>query len=302
MGNPDTNRAPTILRLVLFAHFDENDRIKPYVLHYLRALRSECSRLVFVSTSALPGSETCRLDGLVDQVLLKENVGFDFGMWRHALERVSWADCDEILVTNSGIVGPVHPLGPIFERMSGEPCDFWGMTDTQEITWHLQSYFLVFRRALIRSPHFTAFWNSVLPFRRKGSVVLAYEMGLTAYFEDYGFRPGALTRANAWASPTILRRMERTGQFNPTLFYPLEILAAGMPFVKVELLRNNIAEVDLAAVREAMRRAGFDLALLDGIVGGPRPPARLAEWRRRARRVVPELVVEAVRRLVDELR
>lgn len=284
-------------RLALFAHFDEGNRVKPYIVDHLAKLKEHCSRIVFISTSALPEREMERVRPFVTEVLLKENVGYDFGMWRHALERISWGHFDEIVLTNSSVFGPVWPLGPIFERMSQTPCDFWGMTDTREGAWHLQSYFLVLRRRLIESPQFTAFWQGVLPFRRKGAVVLSYEIGLTAYFEDYGFRPAVFASVDSWAPPAIRRHMELTRNFNPTLFYPLELLRAGMPFVKVELLKNNLADLDLGAVRAAMRVAGYDLSLVEF---DPRPQIATS-WPRIARRVIPTAIVDTLRALLDKI-
>ena len=40
-------------------------------------------------------------------------------------------------------------------------CDFWGITDSSEINYHLQSYFLVFKKNVIQSNTFKIFWDGV---------------------------------------------------------------------------------------------------------------------------------------------
>jgi len=297
MRSQDGRHASTasVNRLAIFAHFDAHDRVKNHIIDYLSKLKAECERIVFVSTSALPPEESEKVLRIADQVILAENVGFDFGMWRHALDRIDWQNSDEIVFANSSVLGPVFPLRPIFDQMSTPACDFWGMTDCDELSWHLQSYFLVIRRPLIVSPHFARFWDSVLPFRNKLQVTLSYEIGLSTYFRDQGFKAGAFAPVDAWAPPAIRRRMRRTRAFNPTLFYPLELLAVGMPFVKVSLLKENVGRLPLGPVREAMRAAGYDMSLVDVEPVLPTPWT----WRRLVRRTLPNFVVDGLLSLVE---
>ena len=41
-------------RVALFAHFDAEDQIKPYIVYFLSALRQVAADIVFVSTARLP--------------------------------------------------------------------------------------------------------------------------------------------------------------------------------------------------------------------------------------------------------
>jgi lipopolysaccharide biosynthesis protein len=238
-------------------------------------------RIVFVSTSRLAESELEKVRPHAEMVLLKDNSGFDFGMWQHALERTDLGPCDELILTNSSVFGPIHPLGPIFGRMSESACDFWGMTDNFEYRWHLQSYFLVFRQKALRSEAFRAFFRSVLPYRDKGPVVLGYEVGLTSFLVDNGLRPGAFAPVESWASWTSMRRMDLERRWNPTLFHPEKLLSLGMPYVKVMLLRDNVGRVPLAPVYRALETSGYDLRLIEL----DRTPPQNETLRARARRV-----------------
>ena len=253
---------PGMNRVALFAHFDAQNEIKPYVGFLLERLRSSCSRIVFVTTSRPTEIELGKVRPVVDEVLVNDNVGFDFGMWQHALEREKLAACDELVLTNSSSFGPIFPLGPIFERMTAGPSDFWGMTDSIEHRWHLQSYFLVLKRPAISSDAFRAFWESVLPYREKSQTIFSYELGLSQFLVEHGLRPAAFAPLEAWATPAIRKRMSRRRQWNPTLFYPSRLLEIGMPFVKVHLLRDNVGDVNLRPVRRRMGEAGYDERLI----------------------------------------
>jgi lipopolysaccharide biosynthesis protein len=269
-------------RLAIFAHFDAENEVKPYVSHYLDRLRELCTRVVFVSTSQLGERQLEALWPRVDQVMLCENTGWDFGMWKHAIDHVDRSGVDELLLTNSSVFGPVFPLAPIFERMAAKPCDFWGMTDNFEWHWHVQSYFLVLRRAVIDSGAFQLFWNSVLPYRNKDAVVMSYELGLTQFLLDSGFRAGAFLPTEAWTTWADRRRMDLLRRWNPTLFHPMRLLEHGMPFVKVGLLRDNLGEVRLDPVYRAMADSGYDLDL---VKFDRAAPPRDKKLRARARRL-----------------
>src|SRR5450432_462276 len=254
-------------RLAIFAHFDEKDEVKDYIAFHLKELRSTCSRVVFVSTSRLGDAELAKLLPLVDEVHLKDNVGLDFGMWQLALGKTDLHAFDELLLTNSSIFGPIHPLGPILDRMTADPCDFWGMTDNFEHRWHLQSYFLVFKPRVLRADTLRTFFESVLPYRDKTQIIVAYELGLTKFLVDGGYQPRAFAPVASWASEATQKQMNRRKRWNATLFYPTELLSLGMPFVKVNLLRENVGKVPLDPVLQAMKDAGYPPSLVDFSLG-----------------------------------
>ncbi|MBK7399927.1 MAG: hypothetical protein IPJ34_27670 [Myxococcales bacterium] len=252
-------------RLAIFAHFDPNDRVRPYVHHHLAGLKRSCERVVFVSTSALSASEQASLSPVCSDVFLRENVGLDFAMWKHALERVSLDEVDELVLTNSSVYGPLgDQLERAFASMAGVDCDVWGVTDSMDMDWHLQSYFLVFRRAAHASEAFRRFWAHVLPMKTKSQIIRSYELGLTSFFVESGFRLASLMPYGTFPPPPTLARLRGARRGNPTIFHPLELLERGSPYVKVELFRDNRFGFDLSALRAAMAARGFDLALIDG--------------------------------------
>lgn len=249
-------------RLALFAHFDAQAEVKRYIVHYLAALRTVCDDIVFVSTSPLPPAEVAKVAPFAGTVHLKDNVGLDFGMWRHALERVELAAWDELVLANSSVFGPLAPLADVFSRMAAKPCDFWGMTNSHEIAAHLQSYFLVFRRAALDSDAFRRFWESVLPYRNKQQIIRTYEVGLSTFLVENGLRPALVAPLDDLPLP-IWRRRKRWLTENATLGVPHLVLEAGVPFVKVELLRDNPRGVPLGPVYRSMRERGYDLGMVE---------------------------------------
>lgn len=250
-------------RVAVFAHFDARDEIKPYVLFYLRALRPHCARVIFVSTANLTAGVLASLDGLCDATMLRANVGFDFGMWQHALAGMKLDNVDELLLTNSSVFGPFRPLARVFDRMAGEDCDFWSITDNYEHHWHLQSYFLCFRKRTLESDAFRRFWSNLLTYSDKSQTVLSYELGLSQWLVEAGLRGKAFISAASLFPKGPLRHLYRHKHRNPTSFHPVRVLRRGSPFVKVELLRDNPAGVRLGRVYREMQHLGYARALID---------------------------------------
>lgn len=257
-------------RLILFAHFDPENRIRPYICHHLRALHALGGEIHFVSNSSLSPAELDKVRPWVQRTRLRENEGFDFSMWKDALQTCPLEDWDELLLTNSSIVGPLGPLQPLFDRMAGHPCDFWGLTENLWPTPHLQSFFLVFRKSALEAPAFRAFWDSVLPYRNKFGTIFAYEVGLTLYLKDQGLI-GEIAfpieqLPQSWFSDLRFGRKIRTvlrkGR-NASLYYPDLLIRSGMPYVKLELLSRNPEKLRLSMVRKCVRAQGYDLDLLD---------------------------------------
>lgn len=236
----------SVNRLILFAHFDPEAQVRPYILSHLKALKEMGGSIYFVSNSPLSAEESCKLSPWVERTLLRENTGLDFGMWQAALERLDITPFDEMVLTNSSVLGPLYPLSPIFDRMNSAPCDFWGMTESWEVTPHLQTYFLVFKAKILSSNAFLRFFHSVLPYRSKLHIVRAYELGLTTFLQEQGFRWASafpnVHRQSPMVQNLILRKSplnHSQPKKNPTLIFPDLLIQEGMPYLKTMLFTKN---------------------------------------------------------------
>ena len=240
-------------RVAIFAHYDPDDAIKSYILYHLTALREVCGEIHFVSTSRLAEKDLTKLKGVVTSCTLCENAGYDFGMWAQALRTLDLREWDEVVLANSSVFGPLAPLADSFERMRGIDCDFWGMSDSLEIEHHIQSFFLVFRSAILKSGQVERFFASVLPYRHKWQVIRSYELGLTHFLMDQGFVPAVVASVN---DPRL-----HLGVCNPCMRAPMELIELGVPYVKALLFRENPYHLRLAPVRARMMSLGYRVDL-----------------------------------------
>lgn len=260
-------------RVVVFCHFDPHGEVVEHVRGYVEALRETGLSVVFVSNSGhlQPDAERWLLPRCA-WVVIRRNVGYDFAAWRDGLEVAGLpaADTEFLAIANDSVYGPIRPLGPILARMDSSEADVWGMTDTWQRRYHLQSYFVAFTRNTLCSESFLAFWRGVRDLRSKTAVIRRYEIGLTQALLRAGLRVGVLWRyvdtvsqlrtSGAGEGDQPLNAVQRVADerheaaaarriaLNPTaeLWRPLTF--SGFPFIKRELLRRNPADVpDVAA-------------------------------------------------------
>jgi rhamnosyltransferase len=151
-------------RVALYAHYSSNDVVAKHVFYHLLKLREFGFQVCFISNSPISFSSEELLKGICERIIQRENVGYDFSMWQQGLSHYERSQMDELLLTNSSIIGPFAPLACLWQRTELGECDLWGLTDNCDYARHIQSFFIVFRRNLIQSEAFARFWASVLPF------------------------------------------------------------------------------------------------------------------------------------------
>lgn len=228
-------------RLLCYAHHDERGTVRPFVKHALASMAPLCSGRVFVSNSPMGEPDLGELRALCGEVVVSDNVGYDFFMWKRALLAADFGRYDEVVLMNSSVYGPLFPIDGVFAEMDGVDCDFWGITECFRHLPHLQSYFVVFRREVLSSPRFRMFWDAVLPYADKRQVILGYEVGMTRWLVESGFRPEAYCDfdrlgAELARSGKRLRKDEIVSSK-----YAPELLRIGSPFLKRDAVRHGIA-------------------------------------------------------------
>jgi lipopolysaccharide biosynthesis protein len=218
--------------VAILCHYDRDGAIRSDTLRYLREVRDAGFSIVVVSNGGTLHSDAAvtELGGIA---LSRRNIGLDFGAWRMAMRTLGLPrlDTNRILLINDSVYGPVAPLAPLLARMTADGADLWGLTDSLERGWHLQSYFLLAHRPLIRSDMWRRLWPGVVPLPFKRWMVGRYEIGLSRRTKAAGFRARALFPYAAIVPDGSIA--------NPTLGAWRALLSAGFPFVKRELLRDN---------------------------------------------------------------
>jgi lipopolysaccharide biosynthesis protein len=250
-----------VRRLFIFAHFDLDDLIDPYVIQYLSSL-ADFGSVMFVSTSQLSSAQIAKVRPYTIKALWRPNVGYDFMSWQLGLKLIKDPELyDETIICNDSVYAPIFPLGEMFEAMENSQAPYWGVTSNSEVARHIQSYFVAFRRPVLDRQEFWQFWNDVSPQPNKRAIIERYEVGLSLLLEHLGFSGATYfsleERLNdAFATfkwPSVLANMPSfysmnqpldvrallMGDYNKTLTLWKELILARVPMIKVELVRDN---------------------------------------------------------------
>ena len=170
---------------IVSVYSDSNRGIEP-ATQLLRDLRDAGIFTIVVDTSEHPHTPESTPG---DLYVHRRNEGWDFASWFSVLMR--WpeitARADRLLLTNDSNYGPLRPLAGIMTEGRALGANVWGITDSWAIAYHLQSYFLEFDSATLRSGVIQDFIAD-FPFAVvKDDVVRGGEIALTNYLSNRGF-------------------------------------------------------------------------------------------------------------------
>lgn len=262
-------------RVAIYAHYDSVGAVHGYHLDALRALRSAGFRITLVSNAERFGpAAAARVAPLVREVLVRRNLGHDFGAWREGLRALGdLDDCRQLVLCNDSVYGPFAPLEALLAKADPATADVWGMTEGRNHGPHLQSWFLLFHPNAFGHPAFDAFWREMPLSSNKFAVIEAGELALSRKLRAAGLRLGALFpyaealrcfRAHADSErpqqQAMLRALERGRALNPTHHFWRPLIAElGLPFIKRELLALNPAGLDDICAWEEVVAARFGI-------------------------------------------
>ncbi len=255
-------------RLLIYVVYDRRGDVEDYIPHALSALREQCERIVVVVNGELTDAGRTALLPVSDEIVVRDNRGYDIWGYKAGLDHVGDAamDFDEVILANDTWFGPVRPFAPVFERMDARPLHFWGMTDhvrvephpfTQAgyLPYHLQSYWLVVRKDMVRSDEWGAYWRDLPVMDTYSDAVTKHEGVFTEQFTEYGF-------VGEVAFPTLTDRVE-----NHAVLYAEQLLDSGCPTLKRRPFFQWPPYMDHLGVvprwmLDAAERYGYPMALI----------------------------------------
>ncbi len=283
-------------RVALFVHFDRHKTIRPYVAQYVAQLHAAGLSVLFVSNAGeiKPDAlETIR--PYCAGILVRRNVGYDFAAMREGLAHFGLprADTELLVLANDSVYGPLRPLDDMLAKIDFAQADFWGATESWQYKYHLQSYLLFAGPKILHHPAWAKFWNNVRSVPNKRWVISRYEVGITQWMlkadltcaaiwpyqdllreinEDLPIgdvtKPADLGAATSMRQVQGLRMRRRyvdRKAMNPATDLWRQLLCAGFPFLKRELLRDNPTRVaDVMDWRSVVAETtGSDITLIE---------------------------------------
>lgn len=230
-------------RLLLYVHFNKYGLINPHVYYQLEKLRPLFEKVLFISNSSVgfDSLEKLRESQLVDDVLLRENKGFDFAAWRDGFHKLGFDHVsmyDSVTLMNDTCFGPLWDLEPIYHNFEeNDQVDFWGMTNNRASELHpehIQSYFVVYKQKILRSNSFIEYWTHIKDYEDVQEVIDTYETQTTSYFNHLGFQSAVVFN-------TVNRPVYNQLPPDFSLYQPTDLLKERVPLFKVKITEANNA-------------------------------------------------------------
>ena len=132
--------------ICIFAHFNKNNNLEDYVIDYIKTLKELVDEIIFVSTSDIETEKISLLKKITNKIIIKENVGYDFGSWREGLLfiRKNYKNLpNEIILCNDSCYISKDLFKDSISKMRKKRnIDFWGITTNYTLFKHIQSYFI----------------------------------------------------------------------------------------------------------------------------------------------------------------
>ena len=240
---------PSGRKVALFVGYAPDGKMRPHAFHYMRQLR-RADFLVYALAAndradlvALdPGPENC------DAFATRENIGFDFAIWSAAIQKdLRILQASDLLLVNDSVIGPLFPMDRIFAGVNRSSAGIVGLTDSSQVKYHTQSFFLHLKNSVITSDAFVEFINGIKSYADKNTVIQEYEVNFISLMAAAGFGHEALFPS---------ARLGFTKSQNPSVQCWRELLAVGFPFLKAELVRSNPCNDDLSDLEPIVRKYG----------------------------------------------
>jgi lipopolysaccharide biosynthesis protein len=220
-------------RICIFSFYDPQGVVDDYVVFFLRKLGEFARTIIFYSNGPLSRDSEIKLRGLVDDVVLRPNVGFDVLAYKEGLARIEYNRedlCDEVLMVNHTCYGPVFPFSELFEEMEGRDCDFWGVSAHAEMTpnpltgvgtlpYHLNANFIAVRAGMLRSLSFREYWDNMKVGPSYEEAIMSHEARFTAHFTNLGYKASCYLNKRPYGThyPAMLDLDETLIDRNPLI-------------------------------------------------------------------------------------
>lgn len=218
----------------IFVVFNLQPRIPRYVRAHIEALAAQRINTVVVSNNRrLPGSEVARLLPHCFAYLARFNLGYDFGAYRDGIVWLMGSEglADQaVFFMNDSVLGPFGDYARLLERVADESrAMLFGLTDSLEHRYHLQTYWFAISGAGMRSPRVRRYWRRMAYSRNKQEAIARRELKLTADLMRAGLAVEALFNYTAvqhqaiqYLDDLMARAAGRVGELDTGLAAPFE--------------------------------------------------------------------------------
>ena len=250
---PDNLPKGQIGKVAIFASYNSQQVIEDDVLYYLSELKKVADVVIFIADNQLKQGELDKIQDIVVYAYFNHHGFYDFGSYREGINWLRYNNLldktDEIILANDSCYGPIFPFSDSFEKMKNKKCDFWGLIDSEEVEYHLQSYFMVFKKHVFLSELFQNFFRDIKHFESSWDYVINYETKLTGLLMKAGYHPGVLIKNR----DLPIENDKPWTQINPS-FFPISLIDMGGTLIKKKIFAFSLNNMISQSIPIAMTK------------------------------------------------
>ena len=209
--------------ICFFASYFTGNRLPYYITVYLGELNKHFSEVVLLtSQNDLSIESIAFLKAENIRLQIEENEGFDFGLWYKAFQKNEIETYDQIALVNDSCI-LFKPLNEFMEWSRSTTSDLQGITRSNAIAPHIQSYFLIINKKAI--PFVKEYFEQHKLFKNISDVITVYEVGLSSFLISKGLKIDAFMDNNGY-----------DGEFSPYYYCADYHMSKGIPVIKKKIL------------------------------------------------------------------
>ena len=172
---------------------------------------------------------------MAHQVLLRKNYGKDFGSFKDGLKHIDASQCDDIILLNDSMIGPLFTSSFMteFDKING---DVIGITDSYDIAYHLQSSFLKFS-GKDNVKLLNQFFDNYAPTNNRDIIIRYGEVNISQFFKknEKNIIPYVST-TRLWSDSGYINKLEDNAQH---AYWSELVFKYKVPFIKRELIVSD---------------------------------------------------------------
>jgi lipopolysaccharide biosynthesis protein len=229
-------------RYVVFAGYNADGTIHPYVVTYLKRLNEVSDGVVYITDSPLKLGEESKIKGLTIHNEFQRHGEYDWGSYKRGF---LWLKSNgylrhakEVVFANDSCYA-VRSFKPMFADMDKRAdLDFWGAAENIEFTTHVQSYFFAVRQKMLRLASFYDYLN-IVEKKQHWAEFIAYEVMFTPTFAELGHKWGV------WIPfEEIVPRLKSAVVPNVTMYPLLMLRDYNFPLLKRRVFGEMLSVYD----------------------------------------------------------
>lgn len=233
------------MKICLFSSYSEKNSIDNYVKFYLEMLNKHFDKVVFITNDREITPEDLSFLSDIDVNIKRViNEGYDFGMWYKALQDIDINQCEQIAFVNDSMI-LFRELDSVMRFINSSEYDFCGITDSKQISYHIQSYFTVANNKKSIKAIFNYYTDhGIIKSDEVRDIINTYEIGMSSFLIDNKFKVGSMFKHTNYPNSTNISLMNAT-----------DIINKGCPMIKKKLIYKTFRDHE----RPFLAQHGFNI-------------------------------------------